>query len=126
MSDLKLSPCPFCGGAAMHIPLNHVIGCQPCGVWMSQDRKDEWNRRIQPEVTAPAQDLSAAAKLQEILTSVLRGTRLDAVGNRDDDGLLDFYDGSGISKQQMRKWADALEDALRLTTPLHKEPKCPT
>jgi len=58
--------------------------------------------------------------LLEALQTLLNGTRLDAAGNRNDDGLRDRWDGSGISKQLMAKWIIVADNAIRAaskTTP---------
>lgn len=60
MDEIKLKPCPFCGGT--DINCDHIepswtddyweIGCPDCGTWNSCNKsKDEaiaaWNRRVE-------------------------------------------------------------------------------
>ena len=94
MSDLK--PCPFCGGTATHIKLNHVIGCIPCAIWVSEDRKDVWQHRIQPEATAPAPipglpfaDLATPIKEFEARKAAALASSASALSAGDSEKALD-------------------------------------
>lgn len=45
MSEVKLLPCPFCGGEPREVV--GLVGCEPCGFGMSGAEK--WNTRHAPE-----------------------------------------------------------------------------
>ena len=53
MSEIKLKPCPFCGGEAEIISVNaltHCVHCKECNLlraFISQkDAAEAWNRRV--------------------------------------------------------------------------------
>lgn len=56
MSEIKLLPCPFCGGKAEHRAIGgsldtyYVVACSKCGIRtplnpVAQSATDFWNRR---------------------------------------------------------------------------------
>lgn len=51
MSEIKLKPCPFCGGEAklLHVGAGRIVKCVECGASTSFAAKNpakEWNRRV--------------------------------------------------------------------------------
>ena len=128
MKETEFMHCPFCGSApkVKYIGNDHTktrgieVKCSnvECRVertdkafshdhaWLERVARDGWNRRAVPQASVEQ------GALLEALQTVLNGTRLDAVGNRNDDGLRDHWDGSGISKQLMAKWITVADKAI--------------
>lgn len=64
MDEIKLKPCPFCGGEA-HMQFPFIVRCSACGVerdncGKAADAISDWNRRTDPEREAMAGLLARA------------------------------------------------------------------
>lgn len=61
------------------------------------------------------QTQASEARLREALESLKEGTLLDAAGNRNDDGLADFWHfgrANTLQKQWVYKWLNIIDKAL--------------
>jgi hypothetical protein len=76
--------------------------------------KDLQQKVIQLEADL-LQTQASEARLRETLESLKEGTLLDAAGNRNDDGLADFWHfgrASTLQKQWVYKWLNIIDKAL--------------
>lgn len=96
--EIRLKPCPFCGGEARMNYWRRLVNCERCGA--TTESVDDWNRRaietdIVEEVKRAIRDLVEEIK-QPVLDSCDVGEQaildLYDVGERVSGGLIDDED----------------------------------